>query len=39
MAVNRWATGKAKVHGFAWLVLDLLDARPELKQVIKDLRK
>ena len=38
-AVNRWATGRAKVHGCAWILLDLLDARPELSDVIRKLRK
>jgi DNA-binding transcriptional regulator YiaG len=36
-AVNRWALGKARVPGVAWALIKLLDHRPELVQVIKEL--
>ena len=38
-AVNRWALGKAKASGAAWALLDLFEVRPELVQVMRELRK
>lgn len=37
--VNRWVAGKPEADGYAWLVLDLIDVRPELKHVIRDLMR
>jgi DNA-binding transcriptional regulator YiaG len=38
-AVNRWALNKAKVPGAVNTLLDLLEVRPELIQVLRDFRK
>ena len=38
-AVNRWAVGKAKVPGPVQALLDLFEVRPELVQVMRELRK
>jgi len=37
-AVNRWALAKVGAQGAAWALLDLFEARPELVQVMRDLR-
>jgi DNA-binding transcriptional regulator YiaG len=38
MAVNRWATGKTRAPGSAWTLIDLVRARPEIWQVLLDVR-
>jgi hypothetical protein len=37
--VNNWANGHTRIPGPVWLLLDLLDARPELKMFITGLPK
>ena len=36
--VNNWVKGHARVPGLVWLFFDLLDARPELKDLILGLK-
>jgi len=37
--VNNWAKGHTRIPALVWLLLDLLDIRPELKILIQGLVK
>lgn len=37
--VSNWANGHARIPGLVWLLIDLMDERPELRDLIRGLAK